>query len=247
MTLLRLAAITSLCLAILPLSAQEIQISKDNKTISITATDDASAMADTALVTIGFNSFGKDQDATYTAATETSNSIVSAITTSGLSKEAIQSEEQTLIPLNPDNFQEKTHYAEGMRFQFTQRWQVTVPADQAAQLLQLAITHGANNSGNIQWQLKSDDALQVEAAQKALHHARDIADRMAQGLGAKLGALLYASNQTPVVGEPERLRMYGMAAGAPGALYAPTKLKPLAISPERITRSAMVYAVFAIE
>jgi hypothetical protein len=246
MTLPRLAVLATLCLAALPLAAQEIQISKDNKTISITATDDASAMADTAVVSIGFNSFGKDQDATYASSTETSNAIVSAITASGLSKDAIQSEEQNLTPLNPENFQDKTHYAEGMRFQFSQRWQVTVPAGQAAQLLQLAITHGANNSGNIQWQLKSDDALQLEAAQKALHHARDIAEHMAQGLSAKLGALLYASNQTPVVG-PGRLRMNGMAMGTSGGIMPAPNLKPLAISPERITRSATVYAVFAIE
>jgi uncharacterized protein YggE len=204
-------------------------------------------MADTAVVSIGFNSFGKDQDATYANATETSNAIVSSIAASGLSKDAIQSEEQSLTPLNPENYQDKTHYAEGMRFQFSQRWQVTVPADQAAQLLQLAITHGANNSGNIQWQLKSDDALQLEAAQKALHHARDIAEHMAQGLGTKLGALLYASNQTPVDNEPGRLRMNGMAMGAAGGIMPAPNLKPLAISPERITRSATVYAVFAIE
>jgi uncharacterized protein len=245
MPLLRLATIAALCLSVLPLAAQEIQISKDNKTISITATDDASAMADTAVVSIGFNSFGKDQDATYASATETSNAIVSAITASGLSKDAIQSEEQNLSPLNPEDFQNKSHYAEGMRFQFSQRWEVTVPADQAAQLLELAITHGANNSGNIQWQLKSDDALQLEAAQKALHHARDIAEHMAQGLGTKIGTLLYASNQTPVDNESGRLRTYGMAV-APSPL-AQRSLKPLAISPNRITRSATVYAVFAIE
>jgi len=240
---MRIAILAAICLAALPLVAQEIRISKDNKTISITATDDASAMADTAVVSIGFNSFGKDQDATYAAATDTSNAIVSSITASGLSKDAIQSEEQNLSPINPEDFQNKAHYAEGMRFQFSQRWQVTVPADQAAQLLQLAITHGANNSGNIQWQLKSDDALQLEAAQKSLHHARDIAEHMAQGLGVKVGTLLYASNQTPVDNEP-RTRMYGLTAAPP---VAQRSLKPLAISPNRITRSATVYAVFAIE
>ena len=249
--LLRPATLAALCLALLPLaapplSAQEIQISKDNKTISITATDEASALADTAVVSIGFNSFGKDQDATYAAATATSNAIVSAITASGLDKDAIQSEEQNLSPINPEDFQNKTRYAEGMRFQFSQRWQVTVPAGQAAKLLQLAITHGANNSGNIQWQLKSDDALQLEAAQKALHHARDIAEHMAQGLGAKIGTLLYASNQQPVT-DGVRPRMYGMAMGSAGGAMPAPNLKPLAISPDRITRSATVYAVFSIE
>jgi len=242
MPLPRLALLYTLCLAVLPLSAQQIQISKDNKTIAITTTDEASAMADTAVVSIGFNSFGKDQDATYAAATEISNAIVNTITATGLDKDAIQSEEQNLSPLNPDDFQNKSHFAEGMRFQFSQRWQVTVPAAQAAQLLQLAITHGANNSGNIQWQLKSDEALQLEAAQKALHHARDMAEHMAQGLGAKVGTLLYASNQTP-----ERpFAMNGLAA--PTRLVREDKaLRPLAISPNRITRSATVYAVFAIE
>jgi uncharacterized protein YggE len=244
MPLPRLALLYTLCLAVLPLSAQQIQISKDNKTIAITTTDEASAMADTAVVSIGFNSFGKDQDATYAAATEISNAIVNTITATGLDKDAIQSEEQNLSPLNPDDFQNKSHFAEGMRFQFSQRWQVTVPAAQAAQLLQLAITHGANNSGNIEWQLKSDDALQLEAAQKALHHARDIAEHMAQGLNTHLGALLYASNQTPVDNEP-RLRTFAMA-NAPSPMVR-KNLKPLAISPTRITRSATVYAVFAIE
>jgi uncharacterized protein YggE len=241
---LRPTLLLTLCLAVLPLSAQQIQISKDNKTISITATDDASAMADTAVVSIGFNSFGKDQDSTYAAATETSNAIVNAITGSGVDKDAIQSQEQNLSPLNSDDYQNKAHYAEGMRFQFSQRWQVTVPAAQSAQLLQLAITHGANNSGNIEWQLKSDDALQLEAAQKALHHAHDIAEHMAQGLNTHLGALLYASNQVPERVMPME-RMNAMAAPAP--MMKGRVLKPLAISPTRITRSATVYAVFAIE
>ena len=243
MPLARLSVLATLCLAVLPAAAQQIQVSKDNKTISVTTTDEASAVADTAVVSIGFNSFGGEEDATYAKATETSNAIISAITTSGIAKDAIQSQELSLTPLNPEDFQNKTRYVEGMRFQFSQRWQITVPADQAAHVLQEAITHGANNSGGIDWQLKSDDALQAEAAQKALNHARTIAEHMAQGLGAKLGMLLYASNTIPVVNGIGP-RMYSMAA-APAAQHV--NLKPLAISPDRITRSATVAAVFAIE
>jgi hypothetical protein len=68
---------------------------------------------------------------------------------------------------------------------------------------------------------------------------------MAQGLSTKLGPLLYASNQTP-----ERnfalARMADMAP-PPSPMMKGRALKPLAISPDRITRSATVYAVFAIE
>ncbi len=66
-----------------------------------------------------------------------------------------------------------------------------------ANALHLAISAGANHSGNIQWQLKKDDTLEAEAAKKALEHARQIAAQMADGLGVKLGTLVYASNQTP--------------------------------------------------
>jgi len=111
MTLPRLSLLAAICLAALPLAAQQIQVSKDNKTISVTATDEASAMADTAVVSIGFNTFGKDQDATYASATKTSNAIVSAITASGVAKDAIQSQEQNLSPINPEDFQNKTRYA----------------------------------------------------------------------------------------------------------------------------------------
>lgn len=248
MTLFRLAAASTLCLTLFPftLSAQQIQISKDNKTISITASADASALADTAVVSIGFNTYGKDQDSTYADASKTSNAIISAITTSGVKKEAIQSQEQNLSALNPGNDDDARRYKDGMRFQFSQRWQVTVPADQAANLLHLAITNGANNSGNIDWQLKNDDALQAEAAAKALHHARQIAEQMAEGLNTKLGALLYASNQTPPV-DGIRFRGMNTMAAEIGAPPPAPNLKPLAISPDRITRSATVYAVFAIE
>jgi hypothetical protein len=69
---------------------------------------------------------------------------------------------------------------------------------------------------------------------------------MAKGLGVKLGALVYASNQpTPVS------YMNGFVGGRIESLdimsAAPKNLRPLAISPARITKSATVYAVFSIE
>jgi uncharacterized protein len=244
MTLLRFAAISSLCLVILPLSAQQIQISKDNKTIAITTSGDASAMADTAVVTVGFNTFGKDQDGTYADASRISNAIISALTGSGVPKDAIQSEEQNLSALEDNSDQDKDRYKQGLRFQFSQNWRVTVPADQAANVLHLAITSGANNSGGINWQLKDDDALQAQAAAKALEHARQIAERMAHGLGVTLGPLVYASNQAP----PRGIFANGMLNTESVSLdRRRVNLKPLAISPERITQSTTVYAVFSID
>jgi uncharacterized protein YggE len=245
MKTLRLTAF--LTLVALPLTAQQIAISKENKTIAISTSDDASALADIAVVTVGFNSYGKDQDGTYADATKTSNAIISALTSAGVPKEAIQSTSQSLGPLNTYNDQDKARYADGIRFAFVESWSVTIPAAQAANVLHIAIVNGANNSGGIRWQLEHEDALQAEAAKKALEHARQIASSMAAGLGTKLGALVYASNETPPPSGifTSDLGM-GSSAGIGGGVFK-TNLLPLAITPERITKSATVYAVFSIE
>jgi uncharacterized protein YggE len=246
---MRIAATLALA-AILPaLSAQQIQISKENKTIAITTSDEASALADTAVVSVGFNTYGKDQESTYADATRTSNAIITALTAANVPDQSIASSEQHLSAINFNSDEDKSRYAQGLRFEFFQSWQVTVPADQAAKILHLAIGNGANNSGNIQWQLKQDDALQAEAARKALEHAQEIAIQMAKGLNARLGPLVYASNQTPPRGIFANNGFGNASIQTESAAMGVRlkNLKPLAISPERIQKSATVYAVFAIE
>ena len=227
--------------------AQQIQINKENKTIAITTSDQAETVADTAVLTVGFHIFGKEQDGTYADASQTST-IMAALKAAGVPKEAIESAEQSLNPLEQNNDMDKTRYAQGIRFEFAQSWHVTVPAEAAAKVLHAAITSGANDCGGIQWELKKDDALEAEAAEKALEHARQIATRMAAGLGVKLGALVYASNQTPPRGILAGLGFGGVLETQSASLgTAKRNLAPLAISPERITKTATVYAVFAIE
>ncbi|HTV09239.1 MAG TPA: SIMPL domain-containing protein [Candidatus Aquilonibacter sp.] len=246
---LKVTSALALCIISVSAIAQQIQISKENKTIAISTSDDASAIADIAVVTVGFSIYGKDQDSTYADASRTSNAIISALTTAGVPKDAIASAGQQLSPIDPNSDENRTRYAQGLRFSFNQTWHVTVPATQAGNVLHLAITNGANDSGDIAWQMKNDDALQAEAARKALEHAREIAGQMAQGLGAKLGALVYASNQTPPRGIFANMGFGNVELNtASAAMSARMKnLAPLAITPERITKSATVYAVFAIE
>ena len=243
----RLIALLVTLACTLPLTAQQIAISKENKTIAISTSDDASALADIAVVTVGFNSYGKDQDGTYADATKTSNAIITALTTAGVPKDAIQSDSQSLSPMNIYTDQDKARYAEGLRFAFVQSWSVTVPAAQAANILHIAITKGANNSGGIRWQFEHEDILQAEAAKKALEHARQIASSMAQGLGTKLGALVYASNQTPPPSGIFKQNEGGPYAALKQLGLLRENVLPLAITPERITKSATVYAVFSIE
>jgi hypothetical protein len=219
--------------------AQTIQVDKTNRTIAITTTDSASALADTARISIGFQAFAPDADTAYRNGAERSNAVVEALKKAGVADKDIQSESQNL---DRTQFPDNTPPTERTQRQFTlqQNWTVTTSAKEAARVLQAAIQAGANQSGNIDWELTTRDALQAQAAAKALVHARAIAAQMAAGLGVHLGPLLYASNQAP-----ER-RLFTMAEVAPSPM-ARGAAAPLAILPHKVEESATVYAIFSIE
>ncbi len=227
-----------LSFAFSPLIAQTIQVNKDNRTVAVTATGSADAPADLALVSIGFISFGTDQNETYAEATRISNAVMDAVRGANVPPDAIESKEQSLTAVGEDD---KLRFAKGTRFRCSQSWQVTVPASSAASLLHVAILAGANDSGAIQWKLKSEEAIEASAAREALARARQMAERLATGLGSKLGPLVYASDQVPR--GPFGLSMNTQRSSVSSRAI---NLKPLAISPERISTTATVYAVFAI-
>jgi len=220
--------------------APTIQVNRENRTIAITATDKVIVMADTASVHIGFIAYGPDSDAAYAAGSRLSNAIVKALTNAGIASDAIESENQNVSPVQEYQIDKLTAAEKAQRkFQVTQSWTVRTPADNAAKTLDLAVKAGANQSGQIDWSLKDENASQAEAAGKALQRARTVASEMAKGLSVRLGALLYANNETQA--EPPRPLMRAMAASPV------MKAEPLAINPRRIEKSATVYAVFAIE
>jgi uncharacterized protein YggE len=248
MKTLRLSAIT-LTAAVLATAApthtraQTIQVNKDNRTIAITATDKVIVMADTATVHIGFIAYGPDSDAAYATGSRISNAIVKSLIAAGVPSDAIESETQNVSPVQEYQIDKLTPAEKAQRkFQVTQSWTVRTPADNAAKILDLAVKAGANQSGQIDWSLKDENASQAEAAGKALQRARTVAAEMAKGLNVKLGALVYASNE--IQAEPPRPLMRDKFVGG---LQTMSAVAPLAINPRRIEKFATVYAVFAIE
>ena len=239
MTPLRLAPFV-LFAATITASAQTIQVNKENRTIAVTATDKVTVLADTATIHIGFIVFGPDSDWAYATGSRLSNAIIKALTDAEIPADAIQSENQNISPV-PDFQNERLTPAERgqRRFQVTQSWTVRTAADDAAKVLDLAVKAGANQSGQIDWSFRDEHAPESEAVAKALKGARAQAQQMAASLNAKLGVLLFASNQT----QTELIRPM-VAARMMTMDQAP---QPLAISPRQIEKSATVYAVFAIE
>ena len=223
-------------------SAQTIQVDKNNRTIAVTASDTASADAELASISIGFDSYAPDAATTYRQGSQLSNAIVEALKNAGVPDKSIESRTQNLsktdFPYNPaPTPQDRAEKA----WTLSQSWTVHTSAADAAKVLHAAVQAGANNSGSIDWDVTDRKGLEAKAAAKALVDAHAIAAQMAAGLCVSLGPLVSASNQAP-----ERpvlpFATMAMAKAAP-----PTPVQPLAIRAQQVQESATVYAVFSIE
>lgn len=221
--------------------AQTIQVNKENRTIAVTASDKVTVMADAASVHIGFIAYGLDSDSAYANGSRVSNGIVKALTSAGVASDDIESENQNVSPVQEYQVDKLTPAEKAQRkFQVTQSWTVRTAANSAAKVLDLAVKAGANQAGQIDWNLKDENVAQAEAAAKALQRAKAQAEEMAKSLNARLGVLLYASNE---VEGPRPIPMMRAMAG----MATQQTVEPLAINPRRIEKSATVHAVFAIE
>jgi len=226
------------------LQAQQIDVNKNNRTIAATATDKATVDAEVATVHIGFQVYAADSKSAYALGSKTSNAIADALKKAGVEASAIQSDSQNVAPVQSFELQNLPESEKAQRqFQVSQSWSVKTSAKNAPAVLDTAVQAGANQSGQIDWDVADPDALEAQAAESALKRARAIANQMAKGLGTTLGPLVYASNQVAERPMPmARAVMGAMLASGGGAGVA-----PLAISAQKVTRSATVYAVFAIE
>ena len=238
---LSLATLALVVLLASAASAQTIQVSPANKTIAITATDEATEMADVAAVTVGYEVFGLDSASTYAEGGRISQAVLDALHKLGVADKNIESGSQGLERYN--DFNDKDTPAERAQKQFVMRqsWAVTVAPSLAAEVIRAAVVAGANQSGSIDWKVADRPALQARAAAAALVKARTIAAQMAAGLHVKLGDLIYASNQAP------EMRPVFRALVA-GAAKATTPAPPLLeIRPQTVREEATVYAVFAVQ
>jgi uncharacterized protein YggE len=221
--------------------AQTLNINRDNRSITVTASDTAFAMADQAMVHIGYQAYGEDETAAYAEGSKRSNAIADALKAAHVPDEAVESEDQQLQPLNDYELKNQPAALRGMKFRVTQSWAVRTSPEEAAKVLDIAVKAGANQSGSIGWEMKDPSMLEAAASAKALAKAQAVAARMAEGLHVKVGPLLYASNQAQeTVVRPMMMR----AMAAP---MADKKVQPLSISARRVERSATVFAIFAME
>ena len=210
----------------------EWKIDSANRTLAVSAMGTVNADADVAILHIGFETAPADAKGAYAQGARTSNAIIRAVEQAGVMESDIHSESQYLEP----DTTPKSH-----KFKLAQQWTVKTTPARAAEILDDAVTAGANNSGDIEWTVKDEHALEGEALDKAAARARENAAALAKGMDVRLGSLLYVSNQlaTPILPRP-MVRPFAMAGLPQGAA-------PLAIESHQVSREATVYAVFAIE
>jgi uncharacterized protein YggE len=213
-------------------SQPQLKVDSSNRTLTVTASDSVTAEPDVAILHIGFETQPGSAKEAYASGAQTSNAILDALKQAGVPETAIHSESQFL---ERDYSVPKSH-----KYILRQQWTVKTTPKRAAEVLDAAVTAGANSSSQIEWTVNDERALENQALDKAATRAKADAAELAKGMGVRLGALIYVSNEvsrpvTPVFAA----QRFSMAAKA--------EPQPLAIEPQKVTRSASIYAVYAIE
>jgi len=227
-----LAALAVLSAAILVSAQQpgqpELRIEPTNRTLTVSAEGEVSVEPEVAILHIGFETQPGDAQSVYADGTRTSNAIIAALKQAGIPENAIRSESQRL-----DRDYQKPH-----KFKLVQHWTVKAPPERAAEILDAAVTAGATSSGDIEWTVKDERALEAQALDRAGTRARENAALLAKSMGVRLGSLIYVGNQISGIRPIRPMAAFAREAAAP---------QPLAIEPNKVTRSATVYAVYSIE
>jgi len=230
-------------LGLLPVFGQQITVNRQNKTIAITADDSVSVDPEVATITVGYQNYAPTKNAAYEENIRVSNEITKALLSGGIPKTALETETVKLERAERDEkwtAEEKN----ARQFQASQSWTITVTADRAQAVVDMALRAGANVLESLDWNVSDPKALQAKAGAAALTKAKTIAEQMAKGLNAKLGDLVYASNRAPMTefaGSLETVEV--SAAPAP----PPPPPPHLVLYPKKVKSEATVYAVFAIE
>ncbi len=238
-------AVLVLCwLAGQALWAQTIQVDRKNRTIAVTADDQVQADAEIASVQIGYHNYAQTKDAVYDENLRVSEKVVAAILAAGVPKHAIHTEKLSLGREQIDEIGSPKDKVREPRFEARQTWKIRVAAAQAQALVDVAVRAGANEIENVDWFVLDPVTLQAKAGEAALSKARKIAEQMATGLGAKLLELVYASNRAQALFNYATVSTETVEVRA---LAPPPPPPHLRLFPEKVSQSATVYAVFAIE
>ena len=212
----------------------QLKIDSTNRTLMVSADQRVSVDPELAILHVGFETSPFDAKTSYAAGAKTSNGIVAALKQAGIPETSIRSESQRL-----ESVDSKAH-----KFRLVQSWTIKTPPERVAEILDVAVSAGATDSGQIDWTVKDEKALEDQALEGAAGRARSDAAVLAAGMGVRLGPVVYVTNQVSGAST-------SFFANANNAVFKDKeelRASPqLSIEPRKVSRTATVYAVFAIE
>jgi uncharacterized protein len=227
-------------------SAQTIEVSRQNRTVSVEAKQRISVDAEVADITIGCLTYGDTHDQTYNENLRVADKVLKALLAAGVTKDDITSD--TLGLSETDSYETKTNSTakKVVRFKAHQSWKVRVAAGDAQRIIDLAVQAGANGIEDVSWDVKDPSELEAKARAAALQKAQRAGTEIAEALGGKLGAPLYISNSLV---EFTYVSKRGSDKGETRDLnlVLPTPEFKLQLFPQKVEKEASVSVVFALE
>lgn len=220
--------------------SQNVQVSRENKTIAVTASEEVAVDAKIAVLEIGFHNYAPTKDAAFQENVRVSNQIVKALLALGIPKDNIQTDQLRLT--YAENDYQAARVAHSKReFYAQQAWKVRVAAPDAQKAVDTAVKAGANDVSEPEWAVSDPRALEAKAGAAALAKAKHTAQYIAEGLGVKLGELIYASNMEALDGFASNRGAFAMAAKI-------ARPEPeLVLFPQKVKAQVTLNAVFAMQ
>lgn len=222
------------------LCAQEIQVNRENRVISVTATGTIEVEPEIAVVQIGYHNYGRARDSAYEENKDAAAKIIEALLAAGIKKGDIETNSVQLGPVDSPDGDWTSEQRTERQFEADEKWNVQVLPAQAQKVVDQAVAAGANEVQDVNWSVTNPAALDANATDAALAKARALAAQIAQQFGGKVGELLYVSNAGG--NQMDRSVLYEEQVQS-----IPPHSQNLNLFPQKVDREVTVYAVFALE
>ncbi|MDP9338390.1 MAG: SIMPL domain-containing protein [Acidobacteriota bacterium] len=231
-------------------SAQTVEVNRQNRTIEVIVTETVRVEPDVANVTVGCISYGETHDQAYQANLATADKVIKALLGTGLSKAQIESGSLELGENNSvENSDKNPALRKARKFKAHQSWKIRVASGAAQKLIDVAVQAGANGLEDVGWEVADEESLEAKARAAAIEKARKNAGELANSAGAKLGALLYASNMAngTMFALAHQTVQTSTATIEVSASRSSIPTFSLTLFPEKVSKQATVRTVFAID
>lgn len=220
--------------------AQEVQVSRTNKTISVVVSETIQVEPEVAEIHLGYHNYGLTKEIAFEENVRIANEITKALLAAGVPKGNVETQAIRLGRV-PEYESVPDELRKQRQFEAEQSWIVRVPSPVAQNIVDTAVHAGANEVDEVDWAVTDPTALEGKAHSAALSRARVLAEQIAKTLGVELGELVFASNQNVATRALREAPGFGMALK-----LAPPPPPNLIVFPQRVRQEATVHAVFAM-